>query len=152
MSRFQFRLDTLQRLRSAERDERRADLAKAFAAEALLRQRMAELEAEQAGLQQAARARSSPGSADVDSLMRTHRYRLVLKAQQQQLAAQMAQVAAEVERRRQALVEADRQVRVLEKLRERQAARHRAGEERREVKVYDELAALGHLRRAEATA
>ena len=38
---------------------------------------------------------------------------------------QLAQVAAESERRRQALVEADRQVRVLEKLRERQAAAHR---------------------------
>ena len=43
-----------------------------------------------------------------------------------------------------ALVEADRQVRVLEKLRERQAAAHRQAEARLEIKQFDELAAIGH--------
>lgn len=149
MSTFKFRLDTLLRLRIAERDERRSDLAKALRAEEMLREREATLLGEQDALRLAARLRSSPGKADVDGLVRTHRYQLVLKTQQQQIALQAVQVAAEVERRRQALVEADRQVRVLEKLRERQTARHRRDAERQEVKVYDELATLGHVRRKE---
>jgi flagellar biosynthesis chaperone FliJ len=39
-------------------------------------------------------------------------------------------------------------VRVLEMLRERQLAAHRKAEERQEIKVFDELALLGHARRA----
>ena len=50
-------------------------------------------------------------------------------------------MAAEIERRRQALVEADREVRVLEKLRQRQAEQHRREEELREAKRLDEVAA-----------
>ena len=48
-------------------------------------------------------------------------------------------MAAEIERRRQALVEADREVRVLEKLRERQLEQHRREEELRETKRLDEV-------------
>jgi flagellar FliJ protein len=82
-------------------------------------------------------------------LLHTHRYEVVLAAQGRQLAGQLAEVAAEVERRRLAVVEADRQVRVLEKLRERQAAQQRRHEERQQVKQLDELAAIGHARRKE---
>ncbi len=50
-------------------------------------------------------------------------------------------MATEIERRRQALVEADREVRVLEKLRERQAEQHRREEDLQEAKRLDEVAA-----------
>src|SRR5262245_40052555 len=122
---FHFRLQTLLRLRLAERDQRRADLAKAIRAEEMLRGEDEVLVRQQS--QAAARGRElkSPGAADVDLLLQTHRYEVVLAAQRRQLAAQIAQVQAEAERRRLALVEADRQVRVLEKLRERQAAAYR---------------------------
>ena len=49
-------------------------------------------------------------------------------------------MAEEIERRRQTLVQANRDVRVLEKLREKQAGRHRQEEDRRETKVLDEVA------------
>ena len=84
--------------------------------------------------------------ADVDLLIASHRYELVLKAQAQQLAGQIEQVRAEVARRRQILVEADRQVRVLDKLRERQQAAHNLREERREQKLLDERALIGFVR------
>jgi flagellar FliJ protein len=150
MHTFHFRLETLLRLRMAERDERRGDLAKALRAEQVLREQQQKLLTEQDEQRTNVRARSSPGGADVDGLVRAHRYQLILKAQAQQLAGQMVQVAAEIERRRQVLVEADRQVRVLEKLRERQLAKHRREQERREAKTYDELAATGYLRNTEA--
>jgi flagellar protein FliJ len=149
MSQFHFRLETLMRLRKADRDDRRADLAKALRAEELLQSQKQSLSAEQASVDEAARTSSSPGAADVDALVRMHRYRLVLRSQQQQLAAQIAQVADEVDRRRSALVEADRQVRVLEKLREKLLVRHQSSEGRRELKAFDELASFGHVRRQE---
>jgi flagellar export protein FliJ len=51
-------------------------------------------------------------------------------------------VGAEIERRREVLVEADRDVRVLEKLREKQTERHRYEENRREIRQLDEVAQL----------
>ena len=150
MSSFRFRLETLLRLRLAEREQRRAELAKAIRAEEMLR-----TEERTRGLQQAEAAERSlqlklPGAADVDALLQTHRYEVVLTTQRRQLAAQIAQVEAELERRRQALVEADRQLRVLEKLRERQAAAYKQAAARQEVKQFDEMAMLGYVRRQEA--
>ena len=146
---FHFRLNTLLRLRIAERDERRADLAKAFRAEAVLREQERQLDSERRELAQRGRQLKAPGAADVDALLQTHRYELVLAAQARQLATQLAQVAAEIQRRRQVLVEADRQVRVLEKLRQRQATAHRQQEERLETKRLDEQAQIGYVLRKE---
>ena len=150
---FHFRLETLLRLRFAERDQRRADLAKALRAEEMLR---GEEQALGAAASRGRRARRGSSSRQAlrmwMSLLQTHRYEVVLTAQRRQLASQIAQVEAETERRRLALVEADRQVRVLEKLRERQAAAHRQEAERQEVKQFDETAILGYVRRQEALA
>ena len=75
-------------------------------------------------------------------LLEAQRYQLMLEAQQRTLADQAARLDAEVENRRQAVVEADRQVRVLDKLRERRAAEHRAAAERAESKRLDDVAAV----------
>jgi flagellar export protein FliJ len=150
MSAFHFRLETLLRLRMAERDERRADLAKALRAEGLLLGELRQIEVEQLQAQAKVREQSAPGAADVDGLLRTNRYQLVLKSQRGQLESQLAQVRAELERRRLALLEADRGVRVLEKLRERQQAAFRQREERLETKTLDEVAIGAFSRRKEA--
>lgn len=149
---FHFRLETLLRLRIAERDQRRADLAKALRAEEMLRAEDQAVERQQAAAAQQARQLKSPGAADVDALLEMHRFELTLTTQRRTLASQIAQVQAEADRRRQVLVEADRQVRVLEKLRERQAAVHRHESERLEIKQFDELATQGFVRRREAHA
>jgi flagellar export protein FliJ len=147
---FHFRLQTLLRLRIAERDQRRADLAKAIRAEEVLRAEEQRVLAEQAAVAERSQALKSPGAADVDSLMTTHRYGVVLLAQRKQIASQLAQVQAESERRRLAVVEADRQVRVLEMLRDRQFAAYRQAEEREEIKQFDEIAIMAARRRQEA--
>ena len=108
MSSFRFRLDTLLRLRLAERDARRADLAKAQRAEDALVAQAAALAGEQRETVELSRRLASPGAADVYRLIAAHRYELVLKARSQQLAGQIDQVRAEVHRRRAVLVEADR--------------------------------------------
>jgi len=149
---FRFRLETLLRLRSAERDQRRTELAKALRAEELLRGEEQILEGRQTEAAERSRQLKSPGAANVDALLETHRYEVVLAAQRRQLKQQIAQVETETERRRQALVEADRQLRVLEKLRERQAATWKKENERQEAKQFDELAIVGYGRRQEAPA
>jgi flagellar protein FliJ len=146
---FSFRLQTLLRLRLAARDERRADLAKALRAEELLQKQQVALQGEQAEMANRARQLKGPGTGDVEALLHTHRYEIVLGSRLRLLAAQMAEVAAETERRRLALVEADRQVRMLEKLRERKAADYRHDQERREAKQFDEQAILGYIRQQE---
>ena len=148
---FHFRLQTLLRLRIAERDQRRAELAKALRAEEVLRAEVQRVADEQAQLARQAQALKNPGSADVDSLLQTHRYEIVLLSQRKQIASQLAQVQAESERRRLALVEADRQVRVLEMLRERQLATYRQAADREEMKEFDEMAIVAANRRQEAT-
>jgi flagellar FliJ protein len=135
----------------ADRDERRADLAKGLRAETALLAQARELNQEQQDTSDLSRRLASPGEADIGGLLASHRYELVLKTRAKQLAEQITQVQSEVERRRQRLVEADRQVRVLEKLRDRRRAEHAAGEARSEQRQLDEQAILGFHRR-EATA
>ncbi len=147
---FRFRLETLVRLRMADRDQRRAELAKAQRAEdALLAQASALLQ-EQSDVRELCRRLASPGAADVDQLIASHRYEMVLRTKSQQLSSQLQQVGGEVERRRQVLVEADRQVRVLEKLRERQRAAHQERADDLEQKQLDEQAIMAFTRQ-EAT-
>jgi flagellar export protein FliJ len=64
----------------------------------------------------------------------------VLRSQLAAFEQQSSQVAEEVERRRQALLEADREYRVIEKLREKLRQRHRMETERREQRNLDEVA------------
>jgi len=126
-------------LREATRDEKRAHLAQAWEAAEKLRLEAERMDQELADLRAFARE-SAAGAVVVDRLVEAHRYELMLRAQQQHLASQRELVAAEVEKRRQALVEADQEVRVLEKLREAQLQRHRQAEERLDMKRLDEIA------------
>ncbi len=146
MPKFKFRLATLLRLREATRDERRRQLGEAYQADDLLNERIDDVVQRLTGLRNRYRRFSSPGTLDVDRLVETQRFELAMKAQRSQLDGQRETLAAEIERRRLALVEANREVRVLEKLREKQATRHRRDEDRREIKVLDEVAGRRNAR------
>ena len=140
MAKFKFRLATLLRLREATRDERRAELAEAYRADDLLQDHLDRVGRELSRLQAQCRKVAGPGTVNVDRLVEAQRYEVTLRAQQSQLAGQREAVRAEIDRRRQALLAADRDVRLLEKLREKQAQRHRQEENRREIKELDEVA------------
>ena len=140
MRQFRFRLATLLRLREATRDERRSQLAEAYLAEQKLNERKAEVVAEAAELRRRYGQAATVGALDVDQLLDSHRYEMVLAAQLKFIADQYAKLAVEIEKRRQALVAADREVRVLEKLRENLRERHRQEEQHVEMKQIDEVA------------
>ena len=140
MARFQFRLQSLLTLRESQRDLRRSELAEALAAERRLLARRTLLERELASEHDRARTDAAPGRLDVANLAAARRYAALLREQLGSLVDEAVAQAAEVERRRLQLVEADRQVRVLEKLRDRRHQQFQAQTARDESKQSDELA------------
>ena len=75
---------------------------------------------------------------NVETLLGVNRYELVLESQGRVLRERGQQLEAEIQKRRQSLINADRDVRVLEKLRERQQIDHANKERRLEIKQTDD--------------
>jgi flagellar FliJ protein len=142
MARFKFRLATLLKLREAVRDERRAELAQAYRADDVLNKLLEQTRTELNSLEDQCRKAAGPGTIDIDRLIEVQRYEIILKLQQRHLNEQRGRLAAEIERRRVALLAANREVRVLEKLRERQLEQHNQAENRLDIKRLDEVARL----------
>jgi flagellar FliJ protein len=147
MATFHFRLATLLRLREATRDDRRAQLAEAQYAEQMIVERIAALDAELAESQRRSLDAARPGRVNIDRLTDGTRYEMILKVERQTADQQRQAVADEVRKRREALVAADRDVKVLEKLRETQTEQHREEEARQEFKRLDEIAVVRHATR-----
>jgi flagellar export protein FliJ len=140
MKRFRFRLETLLRLRESRRDQRSRDLAETLELDARLRAEQASLETKRQAELEALRDVAGQGIVDVDRTLESRRFLSVLRAEMQIVAAQIEALGREIDRRRQDLVEADRAVRVLEKLRERHAHHYRERVDREEVSDLDEIA------------
>ncbi len=138
MTRFRFRLESLLRLATAQRNTRRQELAQALQAERIVQEQISRLQGE---LDRALRQRRPGiGVVDVDRLLDAAREQLLLAAQKQHLEQQLEQVRQEVRRRQQLLAEADRHVRLLERLRDKQRRRHQQQLLRQEQKLLDEIA------------
>lgn len=150
MSKFKFRLATLLRLRESARDQRRSQLAEAYQAEeAILEQRRQVRDAIDE-LMRECRDVAGPGELDLDRLLDARRYEVTLRAEHRDLTEKHEAVRAEVDRRRQALVEANRSVRVLELLRDRQLEQHREEERIQQIKELDEIAGQVGLKEVES--
>ncbi|MBM4004085.1 MAG: flagellar export protein FliJ [Planctomycetes bacterium] len=139
MSRFQFRLATLLKIRESDRDERRLRLAEALEAQRILHERIEELRREKGEISRESRAAIEPGQLDIDRVLRVSRYELLLEAQIDHLTKRDEQLREQIELRRDALVEADREVKILEKLRQRRREEFKTQERNLEQKAMDEL-------------
>ena len=138
MPRFTFRLERLLKIRRTTRDERQSQLARAYEAERVLEQQQVELDQQRTAIKQMSRNVSGPGTVNVETLLGVNRYELVLESQGRVLRERGQQLEAEIQKRRQSLINADRDVRVLEKLRERQQIDHANKERRLEIKQTDD--------------
>ncbi len=150
MSKFKFRLATLLRLRESARDQRRSQLAEAYQAEAALLEQRRRVGDDLAELMRECREVSGPGELDLDRLLDARRYEVTLRVEHRDLTEKQEAVRAEVDRRRQALVEANRSVRVLELLHDRQLEHHREEERIRQIKELDEVAGRCGLKEVES--
>ena len=140
MPKFRFELETLRKLRQARRDELRAKLADAYRAVQIIEEQQQQVRQEIAAMQEFRRTSNEAGSSDLTSMMESQRYQSVLRSQLGTFQQQSKQLEEEVEKRRLAVVEADRAVRILDKLEERKRQQHNDELQRRESKILDEIA------------
>ena len=133
-----FRLQTVARLREERRDAARAQLADALRAAEVLEEKRVDL----AKLFEELLAARRQAATNVDTswLMSAGRYELVLRADEKTLNANIAAVEQEIDRRRQVVAEADRDLRAIEVLRERAELEAKKEAARREAKLLDEFA------------
>jgi flagellar protein FliJ len=144
---FRFRLAPVQRLRENVRDERRRELAEALEAERKIQERQRELEEEIDVTVSQRRQASGVGAVNVEDLANNRRYELTLQAMKRDLLSKLAMVQGEIERRRLTLVQADQQVRVLEKLAETQLNEFETSQGKMEDREIDGAALAGWIRR-----
>lgn len=139
-TKFRFQLATLLKLRETERDQCQTLLAEAARADDALAEQLTQVELERRQWHTEIREAAAPGAVDVERLAAAHRYVGSLLEWEASLQRQRAGLAAEIDRRRQALVKANQEVQALEKLEQRRLERHRLEEGRREAKQLDEAA------------
>ncbi|MEM6330039.1 MAG: flagellar FliJ family protein [Planctomycetota bacterium] len=132
-----FQLETVRRVRQSRRDELRGELA----------DEAARVEAELAATQQRLSADVRSPSFDVGRVLESQRYELLLKSQLSDLQKKGELVEQEVDRRRQAVVGAEQDVKALDLLEDRQRQRHTLQEARREQAEMDEIAGVLTTRR-----
>jgi flagellar protein FliJ len=142
MAKYSFRLESVKKVRQWARDQRRAALADAFRAAEILSEKQNELMQEETALRALKRSATAERYLDVSRLVDVQRYELLLKARRDELTKQDKLLSVEIERRRQQLVEADRDVRVMELLDERHRREHGRKQARIETKLLDESAML----------
>jgi flagellar protein FliJ len=140
MKAFRFRLATVLKLREATRDERLASLAEAQAADDKLSSRRQAIQADIAQLNRLQQGRTATGQVNIDVLVSSSRYDSILRAELVAITAHQAKLAVEIEQRRQRVMAADREVRTLEKLRDKQLELYRQNESLHELKGLDEIA------------
>jgi len=138
MAGFRFRLATLMRLRQSTRDECRQELAAAQQLERSIYERINGLDRELAEVRNRTGASSQAGSIDIDRLRDTVRYQSLLAAKRQAAQQQLKNCSAQVDHLRQLLVEADRELKSLEKLQSRQQDRHHRSQHKHELRQLDE--------------
>lgn len=141
MAEFHFRLAAVLRIREQERDEKRQELVQAVTARDILDQHREKLEEERRVLGEALRQSLAQGKIDADQMLAWRRYEMLLNAQREQVQRQIEGVEQEIEKRQAALSEANRAVKALELLRDRQMEEFNRGERRKEMKRLDEMAA-----------
>lgn len=141
MARFEFRLRALLGIREAQRDAQRSQLAELLAAEERLRDQKAGVAAELRNELSARRDATAQGRLDVDRLRAANLFEHALRGELQVLGQRQQALESLVAEQQAALVEAQRQVRVLEKLRERQQQQHDAAQQAAESRMLDEVGA-----------
>ena len=151
MAKFQFKLNPLLKHRQRIEDDKQRVLAQ------LLRQKLI-IETQLRNQQQSITTdkhqlgEALTGQVDVESIRRhaAHSNRMSINAQR--IAFSLFELGRKIEKARAELIEATRQRRAIELLRDKQERRWRIELDRRETAEIDELATQGHARRSEEAA
>lgn len=143
MARYEFKLEGVRRLRESHRDALRGQLADALKAAEKLQSQAENIETEISDLTELRRAESKNANFQVSRLLDAQRYEAQLRLDLRGLEEQAKQVEVEIQRRRELVVAAEREVRMLDILDERARQSHRQLMQRREQSELDETALVG---------
>jgi flagellar FliJ protein len=149
MSRFTFRLASLLKLREHTREGKQTELAAALRRLQLIETTRGEVQQELGELETHMRTTKRNSTIDVDRLLDGHRYQLALAGRVAELTKAIGEAQQEVERCRLKLVEADRDVKALEKMHDQQLDDHRRSIEQHQQKQLDETAVQQAVRKAQ---
>lgn len=137
--RFQFRFETMLKLRQQREDQHKRIVGERLARIAEVREEISRLEQLMGHGMDSIRSVQRAGPIDLQQVMAqrgwvAHLHKTTLEAQ-----ARLGALEAQLAQERAALAEAAKQRRILEKLKERQLERHRLEEQRTETRVMDDL-------------
>lgn len=137
---FRFRLQTLLKIRENARAEAQAELGKAREAERVVLEQLDEIRINIEKCANEGRKAIEYGKIDVNFMIGLRRHEAYLLSQDTVLKKHLEDVRAEIERRRQILMNADREVKTLEKLKEKQYEQFVEDYRAAEMKEMDEIA------------
>ncbi len=145
MPKFTFRLESMLRLQMAERDRRRVALAESLARAQQITERRDALSGELATIDRTRLI--SRGVVELAKLAQAADYGELLRRDRADCERQLTALAEEIAARREELLAVDREVRMLERLREKQHAQFQSAAQQRTQGVMDEVAASRQLNR-----
>jgi len=139
---FKFQLEPLITIRDNELKKKQAELAKAYEA----RRRMEELgkkndEEIAENLEAGRKMINAGGEISADYLMGLRRQEMFLQAQRKKIRENIAMIDEEIERRRAAVIEANKSLKMVERLKEGRYEKYLLEECRKETAAMDEAAA-----------
>ncbi|MDR2117438.1 MAG: flagellar FliJ family protein [Planctomycetaceae bacterium] len=136
---FRFQLEPLITIRDNTLKEKQGELAKAYEARRIVEEKQQELKQELAENIVAGRQRLQTETIDIEFLLGLRRHEAYLNAQINDVQERLQQIDAEIELRRNAVLEANKELKMIEKLKEKRYEKYRAEENRKETIRIDEI-------------
>jgi flagellar export protein FliJ len=140
------RLDKVHHIRQNAREQRRIELLEAQQAEDQVAAQVVALQSDLRSLRGHLQSATTPGQLNLDDLRHAQRYERSLRGELESAQSRCEALSAEVERRRHSLVEADREVKVLDRWQEKQQVQFRIDQARREAKHDDQAIVAAYAR------
>jgi flagellar export protein FliJ len=138
---FKFRLEPLITIRSNVLKEQQAELAKAYDARRQIEELQGQINEQLTVNENEGRKLMQPGQAvNVNHLLGLRQQEMFLRADYQQLSERIKGIDEVIEMRRNAVMLANRNLKIIEKLKEKRREKHRLEELRKESALMDEIA------------
>jgi len=138
---FKFRLEPLIKIRKNTLQERQAELAQAYDARNILEEYLQEIDRQLTEGAATARSLMQEGqTVNVEHLLGLRRQEMFLRANQDDLNQKIQIIDEEIEVRRAKVVEANKELKIVEKLKEKRYDKYLEEEKKAETKEMDEIA------------
>ncbi|MGL4593231.1 MAG: flagellar export protein FliJ [Thermoguttaceae bacterium] len=137
---FRFQLDSLLSIRNSTLKEKQGALGKAYEARRIVEEKRFALAKDISDTLNSGREMIASGMISPDYLLGLRRHEAFLATQQQEVEQHLVLIDEEIERRLAAVVEANKELKMVEKLKEKRREKYVTEETRKEVVQMDEIA------------